>query len=278
MKAAVVSVAAFAMIMLGGCGREAANSVEWLTMGTSAAYRWRGGGRRPAAVSRVQAEFAEIERLLNAHSPTSELSRLAPLDDGEVLARANGKVRACYAAAFRMAELTEGRFSPRWRGALTLDLGAIAKGFAVDLAADAAEGGEDALIDLGGNLKAVRGEWRVGVKNPLGGGETAELLLLPGEAVATSATYFRGAHIVDAVTGTAAAGEVKSVSVLGPSAMWADALSTALFILGPSKGRELVVRIGAELPEAKPTAVLWVLEGGRVDSLDPAHRFSKGTR
>lgn len=213
-----------------GCRpRPSIERVEWPVMGTVAALQFEGGIDKKA-VAAVKEIFGRIENLLNAHDPESELRRLAPLEDAEVMARADPYVRKCYEEAFAMRDATEGAFDPRWRGKGTLDLGAIAKGFAVDLAAAAVatSTAARALVDLGGNLKAVNGLWRVAVAG------SAETFDLPqGSAVATSAKYFRGDHIADARTGRPAAPRYKSVSVIHPSsASTADALSTVLFILG----------------------------------------------
>ncbi len=51
-----------------------------------------------------------------------------------MLATCAAWTRPCYETAFALAKQTDGAFSPRWRGTSTLDLGAVAKGFAVDLA------------------------------------------------------------------------------------------------------------------------------------------------
>lgn len=135
---------------------------------------------------------------------------------------------------------------------MKLDLGAIAKGYAVDLAYNRLTqvGTTNALIDLGGNLRAIgeaspgRGGWRTGIRNPfLEGSCTAQFLLTNGEAVATSGNYERFveianrryAHIMDARTGRPVTG-MAGVTVVAPSAMLADALSTTLFVLGPEAG------------------------------------------
>ena len=170
MKWSSFSLAALCCLALAGC-RRPVERIEWPVMGTVAAVQVRGGGGHPASSYRQSAAdaFAEVERLLNAHNPDSELSRLAPLGNDAVLAQCDARVRPCYAAAFALERLSGGAFSPRWRGTNTLDLGAIAKGFAVDLAAESTYvDGNDALLDLGGNLKAIQGEggshrpWRTG--------------------------------------------------------------------------------------------------------------------
>lgn len=268
--------------LAGGCAREPIERIEWPVMGTVAAVQVRGGGGLSASGYRQIAAdaFAEVERLLNAHDPDSELSRLAPLGDDAVLAQYDDRMRPCYAAAFALERLSGGAFSPRWRGTNTLDLGAIAKGFAVDLAAESIYvDGNDALLDLGGNLKALQGEggshrpWRTGVRDPGGSGLAAVVDLREGEALATSATYFRGSHIRDARTGAVVSNGVASVTVLARSAMWADGLSTALFVMGPDSGAALLNSAAEEFPEAGVAAALWILADGTTRSAGDAARF-----
>ena len=235
-------------------------------MGTAAAVQTRGGSPNETARC-VRTVFAAVETLLNAHCPDSEISRLAPLGDDAVVASCSELVRPCYAAAFDIEKASGGAFSPRWRGPGTLDLGAIAKGFAVDLAADAVaaeNAGTDVLVDLGGNVKAVRGEWLVGVKDPGGAGFAARVRLREGEALATSATYYRGGHIRDGRTGAVVTNGVASVTVLARSAMVADGLSTALFVLGPEEGREFVGRLPQPLSGTGGVSVLWIMSDGRM--------------
>ena len=232
-----------AMLLASGACRRAddVERLEWPVMGTVAAVQWRNSelGGASAAEGRIIAGkvrkiFAEVERLLNRHDPKSEINSLSGLSDSEVLLKATALVRPCYEAAFRMRDATQGAFDPRWRGTNTLDLGAIAKGYALDLAAAAID--KPCLIDLGGNLKSVDSEWRCAIAFS---GE--RIVLKPGMAIATSAEYFRGRHIYDARTKKAVSGDGASVSVLHPnSAMSADALSTVLFILGRSKGEKFI--------------------------------------
>jgi len=231
--------------MLTGCCRQTIERVEWPVMGTLAAIQWRreqGRGKRDEEKGNrevVQAVFERVEKLLNAHDSESELNRLAKLSDGEILKKCDPLVRPCYEAAFRLREETGGRFNPRWRGEGTMDLGAIAKGFAVDLAGESAT---NVLIDLGGNLKAVGGIWNVGI---LGGGE---FRLEAGAACATSAKYFRGDNIRDGRDGGSVSNAFVSVTVVHPtSAMLADGLSTVMFILGREEGGRF---LKARYPEA----------------------------
>jgi thiamine biosynthesis lipoprotein len=252
-----------AALLVSGCAdKSGIERLEWPVMGTVAAVQSRGGDAdgMKRAVSEVKSVFAEIERLLNAHDPESELSRLAGLPDGEILRRCSPVVRPCYEAAFKMRDQTGGRFDPRWKGFGTLDLGAIAKGFAVDLACDKVKDcGFELLIDLGGNLKAVSGRWRT-----LIAGADETLTLADGMACATSAEYFRGRHIRDAKSRGAPAGSGSSVTVVHPhSAMLADALSTVMFIAGRERGEEFRRR---HYPQAD---VIWSKSAARLAENEP---------
>ena len=148
------------------------------------------------------------------------------------------------------------------------DLGAIAKGFAVDaacrtLSPDIPCAG--LLVDLGGNLRAVRGSWRTGVRNPFGDGYAAVVTLTDGESVATSGNYerfverdgVRYSHILDGRTGEPVSG-IAGVTVVTPAALGAtlaDGLSTTLFVLGPKEG----ARFLREHAEAYGAAqALWI--------------------
>ena len=268
-----------------GCDGGKIDRVEWPVMGTIAAVQLRSSSvfEYHAATSVVQQITVDLERALNAHDPDSELSRLAPLEEGEILAGCGKspmvyrrEVRPCYEAAFKLMHASGGVFNPRWRGTNTLDLGAIAKGFAVDVAAlDCYVDRADALVDIGGNIKSVRGTWKTGVKNPNGDGFAAVVELREGEALATSATYYRGSHIFDGRTGLAVSNGVASVTVLCDSAMWADGLSTTLFVLGPEEGRAFLDKHLVELVGDKKVAVLWILDDGSQIRRDHGNRFSK---
>jgi len=156
------------------------------------------------------------------------------------------------------------------RAGMRLDLGGIAKGYAVDAGYDRLlqAGYTNFLVDLGGNLRAHgeaahgRGGWRTGVRNPFAGDEIlGSVLLANGESMATSGNYerfvelsgHRYAHIMDPRTGKPAEG-VASVTVLAPSGIQCDGLSATLFILGPNEGR-------AFLSQRPGCEALWVPDG-----------------
>jgi thiamine biosynthesis lipoprotein len=135
------------------------------------------------------------------------------------------------------------------------DLGAVAKGMAVDLAARAIAGAfSDFVVDAGGDLFASgmspSGEpWRVGLRHPRLPGAVAAVLQVAGAAVCSSGDYLReaagGHHILDPLHGQAAT-EAIACTVVAPSAMMADALATAAFVLGPRAGVSWLQAQGVE--------------------------------
>jgi thiamine biosynthesis lipoprotein len=140
---------------------------------------------------------------------------------------------------------------------LTLDLGAVAKGLAVDAAARELEPFRDFAIDAGGDLylggsNPQGAPWSVGIRHPRSGHELIDSLRVSNQAVCTSGDYERrtpgsgdGHHILDPRTG-ASPQAVASATVVAPGAMLADALATAAFVLGPEDGIELLNRMGVD--------------------------------
>ena len=255
-----VSASLLLVVLALGCSRAPIERVEWPVMGTIAAVQTRGATAEETTKFAHEAKeaFACVEKLLNAHDSNSELSRLAPLSEAEILERCDGEVRPCYEMAFDLMRKSGGAFNPRWRGTNTLDLGAIAKGFAVDCAVLRCGGsckGGDKLLDLGGNLFAVRGQWKTGIA-----GTEAVIPLSEGCACATSAEYYRGKHIYDGRTGQAVSNGVASVTVeVAGSAMEADGLSTTLFVLGPEEGKRFL----DEKWETVGLQAVWFMKDGR---------------
>jgi thiamine biosynthesis lipoprotein len=134
---------------------------------------------------------------------------------------------------------------------LTLDLGAVAKGLAVDAAARELAPFEDFAIDAGGDLYLgglnPQGEpWRVGIRHPRQDDALIDALLVSNQAVCTSGDYERktgaGHHILDPRT-DASPHSVASATVVASGAMLADALATAAFVLGPRDGIQLLQRL-----------------------------------
>ena len=149
---------------------------------------------------------------------------------------------------------------------ISLDVGAIAKGWAVQRVAEAAPAG--LLISVGGNVYVTgpkTGEatpWVIGIQHPDDSGKYLHTLAITGGAVVTSGDYQRYIsvdgqkyhHIIDPDTQMPAA-LWRSVTVVGPDSALADALSTALFLLPLEQGQTLAEKCGVE--------ALWVDPEGR---------------
>jgi thiamine biosynthesis lipoprotein len=142
------------------------------------------------------------------------------------------------------------------RGTITLrkpavlDLGAVVKGLAIDLVARdlQAQGFPNISVEAGGDVLArgrnVHGEpWQIGIQHPRAEGLLVRTLSIDNAAVCTSGTYERGAHVVDARTGEEAG--VDGVTVIAPTAMMADGLSTVAMLLGPEGAQPILEREGA---------------------------------
>jgi thiamine biosynthesis lipoprotein len=130
-----------------------------------------------------------------------------------------------------------GAFSA-WLPGRRLDPCAVVKGWAVQRAADILEfaGARNFCVNAGGDV-VVRGEpepgtgWRVGVRHPVLPDKLCTVLEVRDGAVATSAAYERGEHILDGRTGLPASG-LLSITVLADDLTVADGTATAAFAMG----------------------------------------------
>ncbi len=147
---------------------------------------------------------------------------------------------------------------------MRLDLGGIAKGYAIDKAIEAAQrgGATGALVDIGGDIRCFgtppkgKDHWIIGVQDPnatvegLGGGGLVLKLKVNDVAVATSGDYQqfvliegkRYSHIIDRKTGTNAEG-LSSVTIIADNATDADALATAVTVMGAKEGLALIEKL-----------------------------------
>jgi FAD:protein FMN transferase len=160
---------------------------------------------------------------------------------------------------------------------LILDLGAVAKGLAIDLAARELRPFQNFAIDAGGDLylggcNAEGNPWSIGIRHPRRDNELIDSLRISDQAVCTSGDYERkssteedGHHIIDPRTG-ASAPAVASVTVVAPTAMLADAVATAAFVLGPEEGIRLFDRLGVDGLIVSPTLERYATQRMRGDN------------
>src|SRR3989338_109399 len=140
---------------------------------------------------------------------------------------------------------------------MSIDLGAIAKGYAVDQAVKRLKElcVQSALVNAGGNVyclgKKGSRKWHIGIRHPRKPDEIVFYLDLENQAVATSGDYEqffildkkRYSHIIDPKTGYTVDNKIASVTIIAQDATASDGLSTAVFVLGREKGLELADKI-----------------------------------
>lgn len=139
---------------------------------------------------------------------------------------------------------------------MKIDLGGIAKGYAVDraIAYLKQQGITNGMVSAGGDTRLLgdRGgrPWMLGIKNPRGEGHIVSLPL-SDVAVSTSGDYERyfidaegkrQHHILNPETGRSATG-IRSVTIIAPNAIQTDALSTSVFVMGIRKGLSYINRL-----------------------------------
>lgn len=154
--------------------------------------------------------------------------------------------------------------------AVEIDLGAFAKGYALNLAINelGARGIDNAIVNAGGDL-CVSGRhgdrpWMIGIRHPLGDGVIASLEVSDGECVLTSGNYeryreyegIRYAHIIDPRSGYPVK-HVASATVISKDGGLADAAATALSVAGPEGWQKVAAQMGL-------TQVMLVDETGTV--------------
>lgn len=158
---------------------------------------------------------------------------------------------------FRFVELDQasGTVSFRQEG-VRINLGGIAKGYVVERGVSVmrSNGVRNGIVTAGGDSRLLgdrRGQpWMVGIRDPRKQGEVAISVPLEDEAISTSGDYeryfvegdTRYHHIIQPSTGEPAGG-VRSATVFGPDAVFTDALSTSVFVMGVDQGLRLIATL-----------------------------------
>jgi thiamine biosynthesis lipoprotein len=139
------------------------------------------------------------------------------------------------------------------RKGMCIDLGGIAKGYAVDRAYEVlrARGYGNMIVNAGGDMRVggrkPNGPWAIGIQNPRDRSRILATFDAEGTSVATSGDYeryfevdgIRYHHLLNPFTGFPAR-QCRSVTILAKDALSADALATAVFVMGPRKGLRLI--------------------------------------
>jgi thiamine biosynthesis lipoprotein len=185
----------------------------------------------------------EVDARFSPFRDDSEVSRLERGEVARVSADLGEVLDLC--EAYRVA--TGGAFDVRLPGR-GLDPSAVVKGWSVQRAAGLlrAAGARRFCFNAGGDVVVAGGPWRVGVRHPEDAGRLCTVLEVADGAVATSARYERGDHIVDGRTGRPATG-LLAVTVVAPTLTEADTVATAAFAMGADGVEWAAAREGCEV-------------------------------
>jgi FAD:protein FMN transferase len=196
-----------------------------------------------AAVDSACRALRRADEVFSTYDPGSPVSRLRR---GEAtLSMMPSEVADVLALCQAAKAASHGWFDP-WAMPGGVDPTGLVKGWAVQQAADILRqaGAGAALVNGAGDLAAfgspAPGErWRVGIRHPWRADALACIVAVSA-AIATSAAYERGGHLIDPATGQPATGAA-SATVTGPDLAMADALATALAV----GGDEALAAVGA---------------------------------
>jgi thiamine biosynthesis lipoprotein len=225
------------------------------------------GSNSPHLAMRALWEIRRLDRLFSKFDPKSEVSLLNQLA-GRAPLEVSADTFECVKMAAQVNKLSRGAFDitlghPRAlvlypgtrklfikRRGVTMDLGGIGKGYAVESARKLLlkKGARSGMIDMHSSI-AVFGlpagrqghkTWKVAIQHPRQKEKLIGVVeLRDGDSLATSGDYERGKHILDPRTGKPPQG-CQAVTIIGKDAALCDALSTAVFVLGPGAGMELI--------------------------------------
>ena len=256
------------LLCCAGCAKESSMSV--FAMDTVMDIKvWGKDG--DMAVGRVLAIINDMETRWSAADPESTLSHINRGDN----VRLDGKEQVLV-RALELQERTGGAFDPRLGAVMEAwgfydknytvptreqldeamaiqqwDLGAMIKGYTGDRCVSTLNevDVDRAILNLGGNVqtygqKPDGSPWSIGIQNPDGGDYIGMLSVVGTAAVVTSGDYqryfekdgVRYHHIIDPGTGMPAQSGLRSVTVICRDGLTADALSTALFVMGLEEG------------------------------------------
>ncbi|MFJ4205122.1 FAD:protein FMN transferase [Streptomyces sviceus] len=177
--------------------------------------------------------FAWLREVDARFSPFKEDSEVSRYDRGELSADGlSADLHEILDLCEHYRKATGGAFDVRLPGR-RLDPCAVVKGWSVQRAAELlkAAGATRFVVNAGGDVVVSGGPWRVGVRHPEHADQLCTVLSLPDGAVATSARYERGDHIIDGRTGRQATG-LLSLTVVAATLTEADSVATAAFAMG----------------------------------------------
>lgn len=260
-------IAAATFFYLSGCAKTPSYSRDDVLMDTFVRIDIRANAlsesQKSLAAQRAIERMKFLEKRFDYYADKSELSGINNLEAGEEFFLSL-EMFTILKRSEELLEETEGAFdvamgSGTWkldgaRKTITLEkkgtkinLGGIAKGLIVDegIKILRENGIKNALIDAGGDIYCMgegatsRG-WKIGLRDPRNRRGIIAVFNIRDKGVATSGGYERPSHIVDPRTRNPVGEVFGSTTVIADNCMTADAMATALYVLGPEKGCEVI--------------------------------------
>lgn len=282
------------LLLLSGCAWQKPEQTDFWAMDTYMNVKlW--GKDATKAMEQIKQMIAELEHVW---SPTDDTSFLTALNTGIADISAQ---QAVLDKALALSGRTGGAFDPQLHSVISLwgflsethcvptgdqiekalgqklwNLGAVLKGYAGQEAANLLETLDVSrgILNLGGNIqtygqKADGSPWQIAIQNPVGGDPVGVISITGTASVVTSGGYqryfeedgVRYHHILDPETGYPADSGLSSVTVICRDGMTADALSTALYVMGLEQGADF-------WRQSDDFEAVWVLSSGKIYATD----------
>lgn len=233
-----------------------------------------------------------LEKKISEYQPDSEISCLNR-QAGKAACPLSPETIRLLKFGLEMTEKTRGAFDLRFgslsakgrqgtivfeenRARLTdrdtrIGVGSIGKGLIIDAMIDffRSKGFSKALVDAGGDLRALGGPWKVAIQTPgAASGKVSKIFEIRDQALATSGNYEQPGHLIDPRTGKKVVLEA-SVTVIADRHMFANALSTAFYVMGEGESAAL-------LPKFPGVRMVWTDVRGVTHPYGPSLFQSSG--
>ena len=253
------------LLFLAGCAERTFRKSAFL-LGTEVeiTVSEKNAKKAKRAIELALKKIRDEEKNLSYYLASSELSRINQ-NAGKRWIEASPELFSLIKISLAYSQLTDGAFDIAFscggykkiildekrkrikfaQKGMALDLGGIAKGYIVDRIVKflQKEGVKEGIVNAGGDLKVFgRKSYRIAIRNPFKK-DVSEVIAVKNKAVCTSGLYERAGHIRNPKTGKPIANPLASVTIIAPTAMAADALATAVMVMGRERGEKLLQKL-----------------------------------
>ena len=253
------------LLFLAGCAERTFRKSAFL-LGTEVeiTVSEKNAKKAKRAIELALKKIRDEEKNLSYYLASSELSRINQ-NAGKRWIEASPELFSLIKISLAYSQLTDGAFDIAFscggykkiildekrkrikfaQKGMALDLGGIAKGYIVDRIVKflQKEGVKEGIVNAGGDLKVFgRKSYRIAIRNPFKK-DVSEVITVKNKAVCTSGLYERAGHIRNPKTGKPIANPLASVTIIAPTAMAADALATAVMVMGRERGEKLLQKL-----------------------------------